>query len=169
MLAFQSGSNTAPLVCALSQLLTSNRPTVIPSVSWLPLHSSRTVGTSLELRHEPMHPELRRAYEAEMTTAISLYDVDDLQLAFSHLERAHILGQSFSIAHARTHWWMLKVGLRNRDLVEILGQIPRILGALLFSRIWVPIGNTGGARVPPFRSMPISYELQVLLDKKLHK
>lgn len=112
-----------------------------------------------------MHPELRRAYNSEIAAAMRLYDADDLPLAFSHLERAHILGQSYSIAHARTHWWMLKIGLRSRDIVEILGQLPRILGALLFSRIWVPIGNTGGARVPPFKPMPISHELQVLLDQ----
>jgi len=112
-----------------------------------------------------MHPELRQAYDAEMTTAVSLYDAGDLQLAFSHLERAHILGQSFPIEHARSHRWMLKVGWRRRDFVEIAGQIPRILGALLFSRMWVPIGNTGGARVPPFQSMPIPEDLQRLLDK----
>lgn len=112
-----------------------------------------------------MHPELRRAYDAEMTTASRLYGAGNLQLAFSHLERAHILGQSFPIAHARTHWWMLKVGWRNQDIVEIRGQIPRILGALLFSKIWVPIGNTGGARVPPFRPMTIQNELQDLLDR----
>ncbi|MBX3329252.1 MAG: DUF3703 domain-containing protein [Nitrospira sp.] len=112
-----------------------------------------------------MHPELRRAYDAEMTAAIGQYEAGDLQLAFSHLERAHILGQLFPIEHARTHWWMLKVGLRRRDVVEIAGQIPRIVGALLFSRIWVPIGNTGGARVPPFKSMPIPEDLQTLLDK----
>ena len=60
---------------------------------------------------------------------------------------------------------MLKVGWRHRDFVEVTGQLPRILGALLFSRIWVPIGNTGGARVPPFKSMPIPEDLQKLLDK----
>jgi len=112
-----------------------------------------------------MHPVLRQAYKAEMTAAVSNYDVGNLRLAFSHLERAHILGQSFPIEHARTHWWMLKVGWRRRDFVEIAGQIPRILGALLFSRIWVPIGNTGSARVPPFQSMPIPEDLQRLLDK----
>ncbi len=112
-----------------------------------------------------MHPELRRAYNAEMTTAARLYDAGNLQLAFSHLERAHILGQSFNMAHAQAHWWMLKVGWRNRDIVEITGQVPRIFGALLFSKIWVPIGNTGGTRVPPFRSMPIQDELQDLLNK----
>ena len=112
-----------------------------------------------------MHPALRQAYDAEMTAAIKQYDATLLDQAFSHLERAHILGQSFPLAHARTHWWMLKVGWKRQDLVEITGQIPRILGALLFSRIWVPIGNTGGARVPPFQSMPIPEDLQRLLDK----
>jgi hypothetical protein len=112
-----------------------------------------------------MHPELRRAYDAEMTAAVDLYNANTLEQAFPHLERAHILGQSFPIEHARTHWWMLKVGWRRQDLVEITGQIPRILGALLFSPIWVPIGNTGGARVPPFQSMPIPEDLQRLLDK----
>ncbi len=112
-----------------------------------------------------MHPVLRQAYETEMTTAAGLYAAGNLQLAFSHLERAHILGQSFAIAHARSHWWMLKVGCRRRDVVEIAGQIPRIVGALLFSRMWVPVGNTGGARVPPFQSMPIPEDLQSVLNK----
>jgi hypothetical protein len=108
---------------------------------------------------------LRQAYEGEMTTAITRYNAGDLQLAFSHLERAHIIGQCFPIAHARAHWWMLKVGWKRRDVVEMTGQIPRVLGALLFSQIWVPIGNTGGARVPPFKSMPIPQDLQGLLEK----
>lgn len=108
---------------------------------------------------------LRQAYDAEMTAAVTQYDTGDLQLAFSHLERAHILGQSFPIEHAKSHWWMLKVGWRRRDFIEITGQLPRILGALLFSRMWVPIGNTGGARVPPFQSMSIPEDLQRLLDK----
>lgn len=102
---------------------------------------------------------------AEMTAAVVQYNAGNLRSAFAHLERAHILGQSFSIAHARTHWWMLKVGWKNRDIVEIIGQIPRILGSLLFSKIWVPIGNTGGARVPSFRSMPIPKDLQRVLDE----
>jgi hypothetical protein len=50
-----------------------------------------------------MPPILRQAYETEMTMAINRYDAGDLVLAFSHLERAHILGQSFPIQHARAH------------------------------------------------------------------
>lgn len=112
-----------------------------------------------------MHPQLRQAYQREMTAAAEHYQAGNLRPAFTHLERAHILGQSFPIAHARAHWWMLKVGWKNRDVVEVSGQIPRVVGALLFSKIWVPVGNSGGARVPPFRSMPISEDLQLLLDK----
>ncbi|MBH0203296.1 MAG: DUF3703 domain-containing protein [Nitrospira sp.] len=112
-----------------------------------------------------MHPMLRQAYETEMTAAVSQYDAGDFRLSFAHLERAHVLGQSFPIAHARTHWWMLKVGWRRRDVVEMIGQVFRIPGALLFSKIWVPVGNTGGAHVPPFKSMPIPEDLQRLLDK----
>jgi len=110
-----------------------------------------------------MHPELRRAYDGEMTAATDLYATGDFQLAFSRLERAHILGQSYNLAHARTHWWMLKVGWKQGDLVEVSGQLLRIIGALLLSRIWVPIGNTGGAHVPPFQPMPIPEDLQRIL------
>ncbi|MDH4079095.1 MAG: DUF3703 domain-containing protein [Nitrospira sp.] len=112
-----------------------------------------------------MHPQLRQAYQREMTAAAEEYEIGNLKSAFTHLERAHILGQSFPIAHARAHWWMLKVGWKCRDVVEITGQIPRILGSLLFSQIWVPAGNTGGSRVPPFKSMPIPDDLQIILDK----
>jgi hypothetical protein len=112
-----------------------------------------------------MHPLLKEAYDRELIDAIDRYNTGNLRSAFSHLERAHILGQSFPIAHARAHWWMLKVGWKCRDVVEITGQIPRILGSLLFSQIWVPAGNTGGSRVPPFKSMAIPDDLQIILDK----
>ncbi len=110
-----------------------------------------------------MRPQLQQAYETETSAALSQYNADIMDQAFIHLERAHILGQQYPLAHARTHWWMLKVGWRRRDVVEMIGQMPRIVGALLFSRLWVPIGNTGGARVPPFKSMPIPEDLHALL------
>lgn len=111
-----------------------------------------------------MHPALRQAYDREMTAAANRYSGHDLELAFFHLERAHILGQAFTLPHARAHWWMLKVGWRRRDLIEITGQIARIVGASLFTWVWVPVGNTGGAHVPPFKSMPIPEEFQELLN-----
>ena len=113
-----------------------------------------------------MHTELRQAYDREMHAATGYYDDDNLEQAFTHLERAHILGQSFTLPHARAHWWMLKVGWKRRDITEITGQIIRIFGALSFSRVWVPVGNTGGAHAPPFQSMPIPEEFQALLKKR---
>ena len=113
-----------------------------------------------------MHAELRQAYDREMHAATEYYDGNNLEKAFSHLERAHILGQSFTFPHARAHWWMLKVGWKRQDPTEITGQVARILGALIFSRIWVPVGNTGGTHVPPFTSMPIPEEFQALLKRR---
>jgi hypothetical protein len=101
-----------------------------------------------------------------MHAAAGHYSVNNLDKAFCHLERAHILAQSFAVAHARAHWWMLKVGWKRRDSIEVRGQVVRIIGALLFSRIWVPLGNTGGAYVHPFKSMPIPKELQALLKRR---
>jgi hypothetical protein len=46
-----------------------------------------------------MHKELRQAYEQEIKAATQTYDGNDLDKAYYHLERAHILGQSFTIPH----------------------------------------------------------------------
>jgi len=117
-------------------------------------------------RGRSMHAELRQAYDRDSHAAAEHYSGNNLDKAFGHLERAHILGQSFAFAHARAHWWMLKVGWKRRDPIEIRGQVARIIGALLFSRIWVPLGNTGGAYVHPFRSMPIPEEFRALLKRR---
>ena len=84
--------------------------------------------------------------------------------ALAWLERAQILTQRRPWLHARSHWLMLRAGWQQGDLREVLGQMLRIPAALLFSRIWVPVGNTGRARVSAFQPMPISEELHRLLD-----
>ncbi|MGB4074515.1 DUF3703 domain-containing protein [Pseudomonas sp.] len=83
--------------------------------------------------------------------------------AFQWLERTHILTQRHPLLHARSHWLMLILGWQTGDYREVAGQIPRIFAALLFSKIWVPIGNTGRSRVSAFRPMPVPEELQALL------
>lgn len=60
---------------------------------------------------------------------------------------------------------MLRAGWQLGDVREVLGQLPRILAALLFSRLWVPLGNSGRARVSAFKPMPLSEELRRLLDQ----
>ena len=64
----------------------------------------------------------------------------------------------------QSHWLMLRAGWQLRDFREVPSQVPRIIAALLFSKIWVPLGNSGRARVSAFAPMPISPELQRLLQ-----
>ena len=88
----------------------------------------------------------------------------NLQVAWRHLERAHILGQPWPIEHSEVHWIMLKFGIRIKDTREIIGQIPRLLVGGVKSFVGtIPVGNTGGADVPPLRPMEISEDLQVIL------
>lgn len=89
----------------------------------------------------------------------------DLNSAFQHLERAHVLGQASTVTHTRVHWEMLKVGIRLRDLREIWGQIVRIVGAATKTPFGIyPKGNTGGANVWFFKPLPIPIDLQQILD-----
>jgi hypothetical protein len=107
---------------------------------------------------------LRLHYYAELQAALAATARQDLPTAFAHLERAHILGQRWALPHTHTHLLMLRQALRTRDLREILGQLVRIIGGFplsLFGR--VPIGNTGGANVPPEQTMPVPADLQSVL------
>ena len=112
-----------------------------------------------------MTPKLRAAFESEITFSRVAYDAADLDLAFGHLERAHILGQRHYIPHLQTHVAMMWIGWRRRDGHEIFGQLIRLLAvapAAIFK--WVPIGNTGGANVSALKPMPIPEDLAKFFD-----
>ena len=112
-----------------------------------------------------MHSELKPSYLAELEAARRAEGAGDFQTAFTHLERAHILSQKYALAHAATHLRMLRLGWRTRDVREVLGQLTRTIAALVFSRIWVPVGNTGRANVSAFAPMPVPEDLAVILGK----
>ncbi|HLD66590.1 MAG TPA: DUF3703 domain-containing protein [Pseudomonas sp.] len=112
----------------------------------------------------PTSPPLRNAINQAFQQAKAARAAHDLPQAYQWLERAHILSQRRPLLHALAHWRMLQLGWQTRDLREILGQVPRVLAALLFSRIWVPLGNTGRARVSAFAPAPLSAELRQLLE-----
>ncbi len=59
---------------------------------------------------------------------------------------------------------MLAIGFARHDLREIVGQLFRIPAAITKSRIWVPIGNTGGANVSALRPMPVPDDLRAYVD-----
>jgi hypothetical protein len=107
---------------------------------------------------------LRSAFENEIRAGAVLAAQDRLDDAFRNFERAHVLGQRRTMLHLRAHWAMFRVGCRRRDLREIAAQLSRLVAALLFSRIWVPAGNTGGANVSAFAHMPIPDDLAGLME-----
>lgn len=111
-----------------------------------------------------MNRDLRTAIDEAFLYARQALGVKSLQQAYPWLERVHILSQQRPVFHAYCHWLMFQAGWVERDYREMLGQVPRILAALLFSKVWVPEGNTGRARVSAFRPMPISAELKQLLQ-----
>ena len=111
-----------------------------------------------------MHPTLAAAFEAELQCAERALANDSLAEAFAHLERAHVLGQWYVRPHLIAHLGMLRIGLRRRDVREIVGQLMRIPGGMLGSAIGrVPRGNTGGSRVSAFQPLPIPPDLKELL------
>jgi hypothetical protein len=105
---------------------------------------------------------LRAAYEAELAAADSAGDAES---AFHHLARAHILSQRHTLKHMYVHWRMLRLGASIRDSREVAGQITRILAAAVFSRIWVPPGNTGRANVSAVEPMPVPGDLRGVLEQ----
>ena len=111
-----------------------------------------------------MTPSLRIAIRSEWDLSSSSAVAGDLATAFSHLERAHILSQRLTGMHMRTHLLMLAIGWRRRDAREILGQLSRTVAAACFSRIWVPLGNTGGANVSALKPMPLPPDLTAILQ-----
>ena len=103
--------------------------------------------------------------ETELLAALSTEFAGKQQLAFLHLERAHLLGQSSTFQNVRVHWLMFCWGWRQRDARECIGQLMRIVGAATKTAVgFVPTGNTGGSNISPFKVLPIPHELNRILE-----
>ena len=78
-------------------------------------------------------------------------------LAWRLLETAHVFSQPFAAFHLFVHWQMFRLAIFEKNVAEIIGQIPRLLLALPASifRIYPP-GNSGRSNVGMFASMAIS-------------
>lgn len=100
-------------------------------------------------------------YEAELEKYSVACTAGNLESAWNHLERAHIIGQRYPFAHSFVHWKMLQFGFRIKSGKEILGQIPRLLVGGVKSFVGkIPVGNPGGANVPPLKPFPIASDIQ---------
>lgn len=116
--------------------------------------------------HTSIPRHIKFHYLKELEQYRESFKRGDLIHAWHHLERAHIIGQAYPLEHSRAHWLMLRFGFAIKDWKEILGQIPRLLVGGLKSFVGqIPVGNTGGANVPPLKSMPIPPDIQNILRK----
>lgn len=105
--------------------------------------------------------------EQEFALSRALLSQGNHAAAFTHLERAHVLGQARVLTHVRSHWMMLKLELGRRQSLAAMGQAVRIVFAALGSAIGVvPTGNTGGTNVSMFRRMSIDPELLAFMQSE---
>jgi hypothetical protein len=107
-----------------------------------------------------MPTRLKPYFLAELNAYHHNLNNGNLQQAWHYLERAHIVGQAYPWQHSYIHWKMLLFGFKIKSTKEIIGQIPRLLVGGVKSFVGkIPVGNTGGANVPPLKPLPIPADI----------
>lgn len=115
--------------------------------------------------HIKMPEALQPFYKKELRSAFTAFKNNDYRLSWHHLERAHILGQPYPLEHTLVHWKMLLFGIRIKNTREIIGQVPRLIFGGVKSFVGkIPVGNTGGANVPPLKPMEIPGDLKTIIN-----
>ncbi|MEO8314674.1 MAG: DUF3703 domain-containing protein [Pseudomonadota bacterium] len=113
----------------------------------------------------PLATRIRHQVQAELQFPIAAEGAGFGDLAFHHLERAHVLAQSATLLHVRVHWRMFRFALRQRLPGEAFGQVLRMLLAAPLTIVDIlPTGNTGGSAVNGFMPMPVPADLQRVID-----
>jgi len=116
--------------------------------------------------HTTLPNKLKEYYLNELNLYQNEYSKGNLQIAWRHLERAHILGQRYPVAHTYVHWKMLQFGFKIKSVKEIIGQITRLIFGGVKSFVGhVPVGNPGGSNVHPLKPFPIEKELLEIFEK----
>lgn len=109
---------------------------------------------------------LKQSYNEELRRYSFCLENKQFGDAWYHLERSHVIGQSYPIEHTYSHWLMLKFGFRQKNVKEVFGQIIRLLVGGWKSFIdHVPTGNTGGSDVPPLKKMELPQDLSLILNQ----
>jgi hypothetical protein len=115
----------------------------------------------LLMSRRPMPLTVRDAFAAELAACRT---APTSEARWEALERAHILSQPWVWPHTKAHAVMLAVAWRERDRREAVGQVIRLVVAAPGSALGrYPEGNTGRARVPLTRPMPLPPDLAAVL------
>ena len=116
--------------------------------------------------HTKITPKFKVFYTEELIKYQIEYSKNNLSEAWNHLERAHIIGQKYPFEHSLVHWKMLQFGFKIKNTKEVVGQIPRLIFGGIKSFVGkIPVGNPGGANVPPLKPFPIAEDLQIIFKK----
>jgi hypothetical protein len=106
---------------------------------------------------------LKPYFKQELEAYHKTLHQENYTLAWHHLERAHVIGQAYPLAHSYVHWKMLLFGIKIKSIEEITGQLPRLLVGGIKSFVGkIPIGNTGGSNIPPLQSLPLSEDIKTI-------
>lgn len=117
-----------------------------------------------------MPGNLKLFYKKELIKANEAFEKKHYQVYWRHLERAHILGQPYPLEHTAIHWKMFCFGIRMKNGKEVIGQLPRLLLGGVKSFVGkIPVGNTGGANVPPLQPMEIPADLALIINSTNNK
>jgi hypothetical protein len=108
---------------------------------------------------------LRQAFERHLREGYAQLSAGEFAAAMAEFEAAHILSQTATARHLRSHVALLRWGWRAHSQREIAGQLGRLAGAALFTWLWVPRGNPGSTRVGAFTLQPIAEPLARLLHE----
>lgn len=110
---------------------------------------------------------VQEQFKAELGRAKTAIAAEDFEMAWSALQRAHILGQRDAVAHTIAHWNMLKLAWKQRDFREVTGQLlPTVLATpltLLFGQMRSLRG--GKANVNDLEEMEIPEDIQHILKQ----
>ena len=105
-------------------------------------------------------------YKIELQKYSTAYAMGNYSEAWHYLERAHIIAQRYPYQHSYVHWKKLQFGFKIKNTKEILGQIPRLLFGGFKSFVGkVPVGNPGGANVPPLKPFPVAQDIQPIFHQ----
>lgn len=107
------------------------------------------------------------AFARELQLAREARNLGQLDQAWTHLERTHILGQTRLGLHLQAHSQMLGLAWFQRNAGEVVGQAIRLAATFLGHLTGrLPTGNTGRSNVSMFKPMDIPQDLRAVLEKK---
>ena len=114
-----------------------------------------------------MKPIVQEHFNAELCRAKIAIAQSDFPTAWIALQRAHILGQRDAISHFIAHWNMLELAWKQRDFLEVAGQImPTLLAIPLTFFLGITRALRGGkANIDESEKMPIPEDIRQIINE----